>query len=205
MTTIASNKGLGGRLPLLDPATLSPVQRSLYDSLQSNWVSFADKIGVQATTDGGRLIGPFNFFLLHPEITVKLSEFQVAEEKNTTLPKRAREVVIITVGAIWGADYELYARGQAARAVGLSEAAVATIIAGGIPDELNEQERIAARLARELASRYRVDSELYEAAQQAFGRQGLFDIIAVMGIYHTVCSGLALFEVPAPHRSAKPA
>jgi 4-carboxymuconolactone decarboxylase len=39
---------------------------------------------------------------------------------------------------------------------------------------------------------------LYRQGEQAFGAKGLFDIIAVMGVYQTVCSALALFEVPAP-------
>ncbi len=193
-----SKRGMGGRLPLFNPADLSRAQRELYDSLQKSWVVFANKIGVKATTEDGSLIGPFNFFLLHPEVTAKLSDFQEAEETNTTLPKRVREIVIITVGAVWGAKYELYARGHVAREAGLSDNALAIITAGGIPDDLSDEERIAARLARELSINHRVDDDLYQAAEQAFGRTGLFDIVAVMGVYQTVCSGLALFEVPAP-------
>lgn len=193
------DQGLGGRLPLLDPATLNKAQRNLYEAFQKSWVKFADKIGVRAMTDDGQMIGPFNFFLLHPEVTAKLSDFQDAEEANTTLPKRVREVVIITVGAVWGADYELYARGHAAREAGLSESALNTLKAGQIPDDLSQEEKIAARLARALATRHRVDDDLYHAAEQAFGRTGLFDIVAVMGVYQTVCSGLALFEVPSPN------
>ena len=193
-----SNDSQGGRLPLVDPATFTSAQRDLYELLQATWVVFANKIGVKATTNDGRLIGPFNAFLLHPEVTAKLSDFQDTEAAQTTLPQRAREVVIITVGAVWGADYELYARGHVARKAGLSDHAIATLIAGGIPEDLSDQEKIAARLARELATRHRVDDDLYREAEEAFGRTGLFDIVAVMGVYQTVCSALALFEVPAP-------
>ncbi|MBB2169217.1 carboxymuconolactone decarboxylase family protein [Gluconacetobacter aggeris] len=197
-----SEQGLGGRLPLPETATLNSAQRALYDSLQKSWVVFADKIGVKATTEDGRLIGPFNFFLLHPEVTKTLWDFQSTEESNTTLPKRVREVVIITVGAVWGADYELYARGHVAREAGLSQEALATIAAGGIPEDLSDDEKIAARLARNLLTGHRVEDKLYHEAEQAFGRTGLFDIVAVMGVYQTVCAGLALFEVPAPSTAA---
>ncbi|WP_342628341.1 carboxymuconolactone decarboxylase family protein [Nguyenibacter vanlangensis] len=177
---------------------MTNAQRELYDTLQKSWIVFADKIGVKATTEDGSLIGPFNFFLLHPEVTAKLSAFQEAEETNTTLPRRVREIVIITVGAVWGATYELYARGHVAREAGLSDKALAVIASGGIPDDLSDDETIAARLARELATSHRVDDDLYQSAEQVFGRTGLFDIVAVMGVYQTVCAGLALFEVPAP-------
>jgi 4-carboxymuconolactone decarboxylase len=70
---------------------------------------------------------------------------------------------------------------------------------GGIPDELSEHEKIAARLAHQLSTSHRVDDELYSEAEQAFGTTGLFDIAALIGQYHTVCTALTLFEVPAPN------
>jgi 4-carboxymuconolactone decarboxylase len=196
MTNPSQNPG--GRLPLADPATLTSAQRDLFEALKKTWVVFANALGVQATTEDGRLIGPFNAFLLHPEVTAKLSEFQAAEAAHTTLPPRGREVVIIAVGAVWGADYELYAQINVARKAGLSDDAITTLANGGIPEDLSDHEKIAARLARELSIRHRVDDELYHEAEQAFGRMGLFDIVAVMGVYQTVCSMLTLFEVPAP-------
>ena len=93
------SQSLGGRLPLADPATFTSAQRDLFETLKAAWVAYANELGVQATTADGRLIGPFNAFLLHPEVTAKLSEFQAAEATYTTLPQRVREVVIIAVGA----------------------------------------------------------------------------------------------------------
>ena len=192
------NQNLGGRLPLADPATLTSAQHDLFETLKATWVMYAEKLGVQATTKDGRLIGPFNAFLLHPEVTAKLSEFQVAEAANTTLSPRVREVVIIVVGAVWRADYELYAQINVARKAGLSDDAITVLANGGIPEDLSDHEKLAARLARELATRHRIDDEMYREAEEAFGRTGLFDIVAVMGVYQTVCSALALFEIPAP-------
>jgi len=107
--------------------------------------------------------------------------------------------VIVAVGAVWGADYELYAHTTLARNAGLSEHAVTTLANGGIPDELSEHEKIAAHLTRQLSTRHRVDDELYREAEKAFGTTGLFDIVALIGQYHTVCAALTLFEVPAPN------
>lgn len=196
------SQNLGGRLPLADPATLTSAQRDLFDKLKATWVVYANELGIQATTEDGRLIGPFNAFLLHPEVSEKLSEFQAAEASHTTLPPRVREVVIIVVGAVWRADYELYAQMNVARKAGLSKDAITILSNGGIPEDLSDQEKIAARLARDLSTRHRVDDELYRKAEQAFGRKGLFDIVAVMGEYQTVCGALTLFEVPVPGAEA---
>ena len=190
---------LGGRLPLADPATLTGAQRDLFEALKAAWEPLSNKAGIQMATADGRLIGPYNTFLLHPEVAAKFSEFQAAEATYTTLSPRVREVVIIAVGAVWRADYELYAHTTLARNAGLSEDAVTTLANGCIPDDLSEHEKIAARLAHQLSSHHRVDAELYREAEKAFGTTGLFDIAALIGQYHTVCAALTLFEVPAPN------
>jgi 4-carboxymuconolactone decarboxylase len=69
-----------------------------------------------------------------------------------------REVVIIAVGAVWGAEYELYAQFGVAHKVGLSDDAVAALAKGGIPDELSDHEKIAVRLARDLSIHHRVET-----------------------------------------------
>jgi 4-carboxymuconolactone decarboxylase len=190
---------LGGRLPLADPATLTGAQRDLFEALKAAWEPLSNKAGIQMATADGRLIGPYNTFLLHPEVAAKFSEFQAAEATYTTLSPRVREVVIVAVGAVWGADYELYAHTTLARNAGLSEHAVTTLANGGIPDDLSEHEKIAANLTSQLSTRHRVDDELYREAEKAFGTTGLFDIAALIGQYHTVSAALTLFEVPAPN------
>ena len=154
------NQTLGGRLPLADPTTLTGAQQELFNAMQAKQVPWAEKAGFQATTADGRLIGPYNSFLLHPEVAAKILEFSSAEKTHTTLSQREHEVVIIAVGAVWGADYELYAHCTLARNAGLSEHAVTTLANGGIPEELSEHEKIAARVARELSAHHRIGDEL---------------------------------------------
>ena len=193
-----TRQNLGGRLSLADPATLTAAQRKLFDTVLKTRVPWADDAGFQVTTADGRLIGPFNAFLLQPEVAAKFLEFRATATDHTTLSEREREIVIIAVGTVWGAEYELYAHTALARHAGLSDDAVATLLKGEIPDSLSDRERLAARVAQQLSTVHRVSGELYHEAEQAFGPRGLFDIVTLMGQYHTVCTLLALFEVPAP-------
>src|ERR1700677_2870767 len=94
---------LGGRLPLADPTTLTGAQRDLFEALKATWEPLSNKAGGQMTTADGRLIGPCDTFLLHPEVAAKFSESQAAEPPYTTLSPRVREAVIIAVAAVWGA------------------------------------------------------------------------------------------------------
>jgi 4-carboxymuconolactone decarboxylase len=189
---------LGGRLPLVDPAALTDDQQELFDLLSNTLVAWANLFEFRAATDDGRLIGPFNPALYSPAISAKFVELQMFEPMHTSLNERVREVVILAVGAVWRADYELYAHAAAARKAGISEKAVKALANGEVPDELTADEKIAGRIARQLSSTHRVDDALYREAEQAFGRRGLVDIAALIGAYHAVCTTLTMFDVPAP-------
>ena len=189
---------LGGRLPLAGPASFNPAQQAFYDSVMSNQWPWAQHAGFAITAADGRLIGPFNAFLLHPEVASRFLAFSAAESTHTTLSQRVREVVILAVGGVWGACYELYAHAVLAADAGIAPEAIRALAAGEVPAPLTGEEAIAARIAHELSTRHDVDDELFGEGLRTFGRQGLFDIAALMGQYATVSILLTLFKVPAP-------
>jgi 4-carboxymuconolactone decarboxylase len=189
---------LGGRLPLLDPSTLSTAQKKTYERLSKTWIPWADSVPFQSKTDDGRLIGPFNPILFSPAISSSFLDLQETEQKNTSLTQRVRQVVILAVGAVWKSNYEFYAHAAAARKAGISEGAIRMLATGGLPNELSDQEKIAQRYAQQLSAGHHVDAVLYSTAEQAFGQQGLVEITYLTGIYHTVCALLNAFEIPAP-------
>jgi 4-carboxymuconolactone decarboxylase len=115
-----------------------------------------------------------------------------------SLSARVREVVILAVGAVWQADYELYAHLAVARKAGLSEDAARAVATGRLPDGLSNNELIALRLTQQLSTSHRVDESLYREAETAFGTKGLIDIAFLIGIYHSVCATLIMFAIPAP-------
>jgi len=111
-----------------------------------------------------------------------------------------REVVIIAVAAVWGADYALYAHCAVARKAGLSDDDVTnTCPNAGIPDDLSEHEKIAARLAHQLSTSHHVDDELYREAEKSLRYNRFISTSPPSSANtHTVCTALTLFDVPAP-------
>ena len=194
----ATSHGLGGRVPLVNPATLTGDGRELFVRIQESVVPWAERTGFAATTAGGRLIGPFNATLLNPSIAAEFLKLQAAEEKYTSLNERVRQVVILTVGAVWQAPYELYAHSAVARHAGLDGSDVGVLVAGGTPEHLTDAEKIAHRLARALTTSHRVGDALYRDAYETFRAAGVFEITTLTGIYHTVCGILNVFAIPAP-------
>ena len=124
--------------------------------------------------------------------------WQNDEGRFTSLSARAREVVILTVGAVWQASYELYCHSGVARSVGLSDDEISTLVSGGLPNSLRDDEAIAHRAAQALTVDRAIDDALYAEANGALGAEGIFDLVNLIGAYHTVCALLNAFDVPAP-------
>jgi 4-carboxymuconolactone decarboxylase len=161
-------------------------------------VPWAEDANFQASTEEERLIGPFNAALLTPAISSAFIDLVVAEHKNTSLSKRSREVIILTVGAVWHAPYELYAHCAVARHVGLSDDAVRTLADGGLPSDLTAAETVVHRVARALSLEHRLDDTLYREAEALLGADGIMETAVLTGIYDMVCAVLNVFEIPAP-------
>jgi 4-carboxymuconolactone decarboxylase len=127
--------------------------------------------------------------------------FQAAEEQNTSLTPRQRQVVILAVGAMWHSAYELYAHSAAARTAGLPADTVRALAAGQLPGDLSAAEQAAWRFAGQLTADRRVLQPVYDQAQAAFSTRGIADMLCLIGAYQTVCGILNAFEIPAPQTS----
>jgi 4-carboxymuconolactone decarboxylase len=189
---------LGGRLPLYERAALDPAGKDLYDWAMAAVVPWAEDAGFQARTEANELIGPFNPALLTPALSSAFFDFQIAEQEHTSLSERCREVVILTVGGVWQAPYELYAHCAVGRHVGLSDKAVRILADGGLPEDLSEVETTAHRVSRALSVEHRLDETLYRDAVRLLGPDGLMDLVVLVGIYQTVSGILRGFAIPAP-------
>lgn len=189
---------LGGRTALIEPEALTAPQRKLYDYIDAHMAPWAERSGFQAKLPDGRLIGPFNPVLLSPEIGRAFLELQAVEGRSTSLSPRVREVVILTVGAVWRCDYERYAHAAVAKAAGLPPAAVIALTKGDATSDLDEDENVARRFTRALTADHEVDDALFEEARSRFGEKGIVDLIMLAGCYDMISSLLNAFQVPAP-------
>lgn len=190
---------LGGRLHLLDPASLTDIQRQFYDAAMSAEYPWSLSVGFQFVTQDKRLIGPYNAFLRRPQIAEKFQEFAKAASQYSSLSPQLREVAILAVGSAWNSKYEVYAHRIVAEAAGIPAADAAALATGQSPTQLGRDGQVVFALARQLTIDHHVDQDLYDEAGTLFGEEGVFDIVAVMGAYLVVSSVLNVFDVPAPN------
>ncbi|MGI4884862.1 MAG: carboxymuconolactone decarboxylase family protein [Janthinobacterium lividum] len=193
-----SEDSLGGRLPLLAPAALDADQQKLYDALLAKTVPWANESGFQAATADGRVIGPFNAMLRSPRISQAMLALTNAEGEFTALSERVRQVVILTVGALWRADYELYAHAAVGAQAGFDAATVGALVAGQKPAALAADESLAYDIAHSLTATHQLAPALYAQAVATFGEKGVVDLIYLAGHYMIISGLLNTFAVPAP-------
>jgi len=95
-----------------------------------------------------KFIGPFNAALRSPAVAGAFLELQASEERHTSLSDPVRQVVILAVGAVWAADYEIYAHSAVARHWGVPDDAIRGLAAGTLPVTLSDEKSSPTALPR---------------------------------------------------------
>ncbi|MGE0782877.1 carboxymuconolactone decarboxylase family protein, partial [Mycolicibacterium sp.] len=189
--------GLGGRLPLLDLDSATPAQLELAARIKASAIPTQAATGIELVSPDGHPIGPLNAFLYNPVIGGAI--FDVGGTfSSSSLSARVKEVVTLSVGGLWGSEYEVWSHAKVARLVGLSEETIESLGSGQPPVGLSGDELIAAQFVQELVSTYRVSDATYHAAEAAFGQTGLVDMVNLAATYIGASATLNAFQVPVP-------
>jgi 4-carboxymuconolactone decarboxylase len=186
------------RLPLLPPASLSPVQKSLYDDM----VDVIEKnFGeLVARRRDGAPIGPFNAWLHFPQFGKPAWAFNRAMWEHSVLPAAIHQLVILVTAAKFGARYEIYGHEYFAGRAGLAEQKIATIVARERPSDLTDDERVAYDMAAALNRGGPLPETTYRAVLTTFGEQGLAEIVFLVGCFSMVGVTLNAFDASVPGR-----
>jgi 4-carboxymuconolactone decarboxylase len=184
------------RLPPIAPEALHPDLRPVHDEVAVLVARTQHRI--VALDAAGALIGPFPAMLHFPQFGVPALVFQRSLSAEARLPRRVREVAILTVGAAFGARYELYAHEITAADEGLLPGQIATLAAGDRPTGLSEEEAIAHDIARVLAAGRIVPASTYARAIELLGRDGMGELAFLVGGYCQIAILLNAFDVPVP-------
>ncbi|OBG92648.1 4-carboxymuconolactone decarboxylase [Mycobacterium sp. E3251] len=186
------------RLPLLPPPSLSPEQKRLYDDMAA--VIERNFDGLVARREDGALIGPFNGWLHFPQFGKPAWAFNKALWEHRVLPAAVHQLVILVTAARFGARYEIYGHEHFARQAGLAERKIATIAAGERPHDLDDDEGAAYDMAAALNRGAPLPETTYQAARQAFGAEGVAEIVFLVGCFSMVGITLNAFDASVPGR-----
>ncbi|MTH15610.1 carboxymuconolactone decarboxylase family protein [Flavobacterium sp. LC2016-01] len=178
------------------PETMTPEVRYVHDEIFK--LIMHSQGPVSMTNDEGALTGPFPPMLAFPQFGVPALSFVRSLDNHATLSKKVREVAILTVGAAFGARFELYAHEIMAKHLGFSAEAVASLASGIRPAELNKEEAIAYDITSVLAKGKIVPDAAYNLGTDLLGKDGVAELIFLIGSYSFLAMVLNGFDVPAP-------
>lgn len=182
--------GSGGtgasRLPILDLASATAQQVALAEQIKSG----------NLYPDADQLAGPLNAYLYNPVIGSAV--YNLNNSINSArLSASVKEVASLSVGGLWGAQFQIDTHSASARQAGVSDAAITALASGQTPVDLTGDEMIAAQFVRELLTSYRVGNDLYHAAEAALGRDGVVDLVHIASAQVGVAMLLNAFQIPA--------
>ncbi|WP_375460646.1 carboxymuconolactone decarboxylase family protein [uncultured Enterovirga sp.] len=178
------------RLPDIEPDTLSPEQRRVYDAILSG--------------PRGVVQGPLRVWVNSPDLAERAQALGAFCRYGTSLPQRLSELAIITTGAHWQAGFEWAVHAPIALQVGLDPSAVEAIRVGREPILDKPDEKAVYAFASELLRQRRVSDATYRQAVEALGQIGVVDLVGVLGYYGLISMTINAFEVPLPEGEADP-
>jgi 4-carboxymuconolactone decarboxylase len=178
------------RLPELDPEELSDEQEAIYNAI--------------VASRGGSIAGPFIPWLRSPKLADRAQKLGEFCRFHTSLPARLSELAILITARQWRANVEWQIHAPIARREGLSDAVIATLLAGEVPAFSRQDEEAVYQLAMELYETRRVSTACYQAAVAELGETAVVELVGILGYYALVAMTLNVFAVELPDAQAAP-
>jgi 4-carboxymuconolactone decarboxylase len=98
----------------------------------------------------------------------------------------------------WDADYVRQAHIREGKRVGLSQETVDALVAGTDPKLTDLHERGVYDFATALVAGAKVSDDRFAEIEKALGRNGIAEVLALLGYYTSVALAMKVHEVPIP-------
>ena len=146
----------------------------------------------------GALYGPFVPALRSPEFLRRLQRLGEYLRYDAALPPRLREMAILLTAREWSQEFEWDVHAPLALQAGLAASIVEDIRDGRKPADMGRHETVMYDFFVELQRSRTVSDAAYAAAIDAFGEQGVIDLIGAIGYYTTLAMIMNVARTPLP-------
>jgi 4-carboxymuconolactone decarboxylase len=116
--------------------------------------------------------------------------------KAGSLSEREVELVICIIANHWKGEYVWASHVRTCRGLGVAQGVFDAMKAGETPQFDNERERAIYDLATIAMAPGGGADEVFDRADRVLGRNGIAEVIALMGYYSAVAMGMKLHRVP---------
>ena len=171
------------RLLDLPPEQLTPEQKTVLDKL---------------TAGRGRILGPYKVWIHSPTVAAGMEHIGTFLNKRGSLSTREVEIGILVIAQHWNADYVRQAHIRAGKAAGLSDEIIDAIRAGRDPKLTDGHEHAVHRFAAALVAGTKLTDTEFGEIETALGREGIAEVLVLLGYYTSVSLAMKVHEVPIP-------
>ena len=156
----------------------------------------------QLTAGRGRILGPYKIWIHSPKVAAGMEQIGTYLNKKGALTPREVEIGILVIANHWNGEYVKQAHIKMGRQVGLSQEIIDAILAGGDPKLTDLHERGVHAFATALVGGKKLSDAEFAKIEQAIGRDGVAEVLVLLGYYTSVALGMKVHEVPIPPPSS---
>jgi 4-carboxymuconolactone decarboxylase len=168
------------------------VARHAYPSLDNLSPRLAEELRKRVAPDRGNV---WKMLMWSPDIAEAFIDFNDAVRYKISLSDSLRELIILRVGHLCEAAYEIHHHTRISREIGMSEALIAAPKVGAGAPGLDATQRLALSLTDDLVKEHRASDVNLAQAIKVFGESGLNEIIMLVGCYVLACMLLRTWGV----------
>lgn len=143
----------------------------------------------------GRLLNVYRTFGRHPALFEQFRKFGTYILRESSLPARDREMVILRIGWLCRAEYEFGRHTLLGKENGLTDVDIGRIIEGPHADGLAAFDSTLIRAADELHEDAFISEGTWIALSKRYGTHQLMDLVFTVGQYNMVSMALNTFGV----------
>jgi 4-carboxymuconolactone decarboxylase len=177
----------GSRISEIAPEDLTAEQAAVLEAVQRG---------------RGFLPTPFRIWLHSPKLAEHMEGLGTFLSTSSSLTEREYEIAVVVVVRRLGSAFPLDAHVRGALKAGHPPAVVDALREGHDPELATDRERAIYDIARTANDLEPASDEIFDRAVTALGREGLADLLALIGYYTAVGVAMKVHRVPAPAKAS---
>ena len=148
----------------------------------------------------GRILGPYKVWIHSPTLASGMEHIGTFLNKRGSLSPREVEIGILVIARHWDADYVRQAHIREGKRVGLSQETIDALVAGADPKLTDPHERCVHDFAAALVEGAKVPDARFAEIEKVLGRNGIAEVLVLLGYYTSVALAMKVHEVPIPQQ-----
>jgi 4-carboxymuconolactone decarboxylase len=146
----------------------------------------------------GRLLTPYKIWIHSPKLAAAMETIGTFLNKSSSLSEREVELTICIIANHWKGEYVWAAHVKMCLDLGFPIEVFDAIRAGETPKLDDERARAVYDLAMIAMAPGGGSDEVFSRAEKVLGREGIAEVLVLLGYYSSVAMGMKLHRIPPP-------